>query len=168
MVKPIDIILKEILREAKKTPGEWKALAAPTPDRSGSDLLLFHPTLGPTYQLRAYEKNPFQIEGLGTRISRDVDENFLQLLEDRKTNGNVGIINLDFNVLRNAVKEDIPFDNILLRALHGEKDHGIDILNLGEHISAQSPIPLLTKEQKKLDSKYRRLIKEDGKTNMFG
>ncbi|MFW9855221.1 MAG: hypothetical protein ACFFFG_09170 [Candidatus Thorarchaeota archaeon] len=168
MVKNINVILKEILREGKKTPGEWKALAAPTLDRSGSDLLIFHPTLGPTYQLRAYEKNPLNIQGLGTKLSRDVDERFLQLLEDRKTRGNLGIINLNFRELQNTMMEGIPFERIFLKALQGEKSRGIDFLNLGGHTSAQSPIPILTKAQERLDSKYKRLVKEDGKTNMYG
>ncbi|MFW9778876.1 MAG: hypothetical protein ACFFE8_08480 [Candidatus Heimdallarchaeota archaeon] len=168
MVKDINIILKEILREGKKTPGEWKALAAPTPDRSGSDLLIFHPTLGPTYQIRAYEKNPLNIQGLGTKLSRDVDERFLQLLEDRKTGGNLGIINLNFRELQNTMMEGIPFERIFLKALQGEKNRGMDFLNLGGHTLAQSPIPILTKAQERLDSKYKRLVKEDGKTNMYG
>ena len=56
-IKSLQEILKEILQEGKKNPGEWKTISAPTPDRSGSDLLIFHPQVGPCYQIRAYEKN---------------------------------------------------------------------------------------------------------------
>ena len=61
------------MKVGKKSPGEWKSISAPTRDHTGSDLLLFHPTSGPVFQIRAYEKNPYQLQGVGTKLSQSVD-----------------------------------------------------------------------------------------------
>ncbi|MHA2217151.1 MAG: hypothetical protein ACXACY_14520 [Candidatus Hodarchaeales archaeon] len=88
-VKDLQQILKEIMREGKKYPGEWKSIIAPTRDFSGSDLIVFHPTEGPIFQVRAYEKNPLKMEGIGTRLARSVDEDFLRLIDKHKQKGSI-------------------------------------------------------------------------------
>lgn len=169
-IKSLQEILRDILKDGRKTPGEWKTISAPTPDKSGSDLLLFHPKIGPIYQVRAYEKNPFQMTGMGTRISRDVDEDFLKLVENRKTRGNLGILDLDYRIIREAMNEGVTLDNIFLNALQGRRDQGIDFVNLGDAFRSkgQKPLPVLTDRQKKLDREYKRLLKREGKTTMYG
>jgi hypothetical protein len=168
-VKNLNEILREIMKEGRKTPGEWKTFAAPTKDRFGSDLLLFHPVDGPIYQVRAFEKNPYQIEGMGTRIARNVDEDFLKLIKDRKTKGNLGILDINYRILREVLREGAKLDKIFLDALHGKKDKGLDFLNLGDSFKdSQKPIPSLTDEQRKLDEKYKRILKKEGKTHMYG
>ena len=157
------------MKEGKKHPGEWKAISAPVRDFSGSDLLLFHPIAGPVYQVRAYEKNPFEIQGVGTRLSRSVDEDFLRLIERQKQSGNMGILDFNFRLLQQTIQEGGKMDKILLNAILGNKDQGIDFLNLGSSYNRpQKPIPLLTEEQKRLDKEYKRLVKKDGKNSMFG
>lgn len=169
-IKSLQEILRDILKEGRKTPGEWKTISAPTPDRFGSDLLLFHPNIGPIYQVRAYEKNPHQMTGMGTRIARDVDEEFLNLIKDQKTQGNLGILDLNYRIIREALNEGAKLDQIFLNALKGEKDQGLDLVNLGATFKSrrQQPLPLLTDNQKKLDEEYKRLLKREGKTNMYG
>ncbi len=170
-IKSLQEILREIMQEGKKNPGEWKTIHAPTPDRSGSDLLLFHPQVGPIYQIRAYEKNPYNIQGMGTRISREVDEDFLRLVENQKIKGNTGILDINYRILKKCLNEGKKIDKIFLKALLGERnDQGLEFLNLGSSYgtSGQKPIPNITDEQKKLDKHYKRLVKEDGKTSMYG
>ncbi|MHA1330728.1 MAG: hypothetical protein ACTSR2_06600 [Candidatus Hodarchaeales archaeon] len=169
-VKNLQEILKEIMREGRKSTGEWKAITAPTPDHFGSDILVFHPINGPVFQVRAYEKNPFQIEGVGSRISRKIDEDFLKLLQDKKAYGNMGIVDLNYRILEKALQDGKKIDQIFLDAVLGRKDQGIDFVNLGDSYTSKSqrPIPTLNDEQKKLDKEYKRLIKKDGKTNMYG
>ncbi|UCG01123.1 MAG: hypothetical protein JSW11_16085 [Candidatus Heimdallarchaeota archaeon] len=169
-IKSLQEILKDILKEGRKTPGEWKTLLAPTSDRFGSDLLLFHPTTGPIYQVRAYEKNPFQMTGMGTRIARNVDEDFLKLIRRKKSHGNLGILDLDYRIIREALTEGTKLDQIFLNALKGKKDQGIEFVNLGDAFRSRSerPLPLLTDNQKKLDKEYKRLLKREGKTSMYG
>lgn len=169
-IKSLQEILRDILKEGRKTPGEWKTLAAPTPDRFGSDLLLFHPTTGPIYQVRAYEKNPLQMTGMGTRIARDVDEDFLRLIKNQKSRGNLGILDLNYRIIREAINEGAKLDQIFLNALRGTKDQGIEFVNLGDAFRSkgQRPLPMLTDRQKKLDREYKRLLKREGKTTMYG
>ncbi|MFX0013977.1 MAG: hypothetical protein ACFFB2_18460 [Promethearchaeota archaeon] len=169
-IKSLQEILRDILKEGRKTPGEWKTISAPTKDQFGSDLLLFHPTTGPIYQVRAYEKNPFQMQGMGTRIARDVDEDFLKLISSQKSRGNLGILDLDYRIIREAMTEGYKLDQIFLNALKGKKDQGIEFVNLGDTFRSkgQKPLPLLTDKQKKLDKEYKRLLKREGKTTMYG
>jgi hypothetical protein len=168
-IKNLNEILREIMREGRKTPGEWKTLAAPTKNRFGSDLLLFHPKEGPIYQVRAFEKNPYQIEGFGTRIARNVDEDFLKLVKDRRSRGNLGILDLNYRILREALNEGDELNKIFYNALRGKKDQGMDFLNLGDSFrDSQKSIPSLTREQKMLDKKFDRLLKKEGKTSMYG
>lgn len=169
-IKSLQEILKDILKEGRKTPGEWKTLLAPTYDRFGSDLLLFHPTTGPIYQVRAYEKNPFQMTGVGTRIARNVDEDFLKLIKSQRSHGNLGILDLDYRIIRESMNEGRKLDQIFLNALKGKKDQGIEFVNLGDAFRSrrEKPLPLLTENQKKLDKEYKRLLKREGKTSMYG
>jgi hypothetical protein len=168
-VKDLQTILKEIMREGKKNPGEWKSISAPTRDNTGSDLLLFHPISGPIFQVRAYEKNPYQMQGMGTRISRSIDEDFLRLIDKRKRAGDLGILDLNFKILQKSLKETGNMDKILFDALLGQKNRGIDYLKLGNSFHRpQKPLPLLTDEQKRLDREFNRLVKRDGKDSMFG
>ncbi len=168
-VKDLQTILKEIMREGKKSPGEWKSISAPTRDNYGSDLLLFHPISGPVFQVRAYEKNPYQMQGVGTRISKSIDEDFLKLIDKRKQSGDLGILDLNFKLLQNSMKEGRKIDKILFDAILGQKNQGIDYLNLGNSFNhPQKPLPLLTDEQKRLDKEFNRLVKRDGKDSMYG
>ena len=169
-IKSLQEILRDILKEGRKTPGEWKTITAPTPDRFGSDLLLFHPNLGPIFQVRAYEKNPLQMTGMGTRIARDVDEDFLNLIKSQKTRGNLGILDLNYRIIQEALGEGSTLDQIFLNALRGKKDQGLEFINLGATFRSrgQKPLPILTDRQKKLDKEYKRLLKREGKTIMYG
>ncbi|PWI47352.1 hypothetical protein CEE45_12215 [Candidatus Heimdallarchaeota archaeon B3_Heim] len=168
-MKDLQTILREIMREGKKSPGEWKSIAAPTRGNTGTDLLLFHPISGPIFQVRAYEKNPYQMQGIGTRISRSIDEDFLKLIDKRKQSGDLGILDLNFKLLQRSMKEGGNIDKILFNALTGQKNQGIDYLNLGNSFTRpQNPLPLLTDEQKRLDKEFKRLVKRDGKDSMFG
>lgn len=169
-IKSLKEILREILHEGKKNPGEWKTISAPTPDRSGSDLLLFHPQIGPIYQIRAYEKNPYKIEGMGTRISRNVDNDFLKLVENQKIRGNAGILDINFRIMQKCLAEGKKIDKIFLDALFGEKKQGLEFLNLGSSYvtKLQKPLPNITDEQKRLNNHYIKLIKRDGKNSIYG
>ncbi len=168
-LKDLQTILREIMKEGRKNPGEWKSISAPTRDNMGSDLLLFHPISGPIFQVRAYEKNPYQMQGMGTRISRSIDEDFLKLIDKRKQSGDLGILDLNLKLLQKSMKDERDIDKILFNALLGHKNQGIDYLNLGDSFHRPvKPLPLLNDEQKRLDKEFKRLVKRDGKDSMFG
>ncbi|MHA2227127.1 MAG: hypothetical protein ACXAC8_18065 [Candidatus Hodarchaeales archaeon] len=169
-IKSLQEILRDILKDGRKTPGEWKSISAPTRDRSGSDLLLFHPDTGPIYQVKAYEKNPYQITGIGSKLARDVDEDFLKLIQNRKTGGNIGILDLNYRIIKEALNEGTKIDQIFFNALKGNKNQGIDFVDLGDSFKTrkQNPIPILTEEQKKLDDEYKRILRKEGKSSMYG
>ncbi|MHA1945991.1 MAG: hypothetical protein ACXAC6_04940 [Candidatus Hodarchaeales archaeon] len=168
-VKDLQQILKEIMREGKKYPGEWKSIIAPTRDFSGSDLIVFHPTEGPIFQVRAYEKNPLKMEGIGTRLARSVDEDFLRLIDKHKQKGNMGMLNLNYKLLEHSLKEGGKMDKILFDAILGKKDQGLDYLNLGgSYHRPEKPLPILTQGQRRLEKEYMRLVNRDQKNSMFG
>ncbi len=168
-MKDLQEILKEIMKVGKKSPGEWKTISAPTRDNTGSDLLLFHPISGPVFQVRAYEKNPYQLQGIGTRLSQSVDTDFLKLLDKRKHQGNLGLLDLNYKILEQTIRDGGKIDKIFLNALLGKKNEGIDFLNLGNsYHRPQDPLPIITEQQKKLDKEYKRIVRKDGKNSMYG
>ena len=157
------------MREGKKYPGEWKSIVAPTRDFSGRDLLVFHPTEGPIFQVRAYEKNPLVMQGIGSRLSRSVDEDFLRLIDKHNHKGNMGILDLNYKLLEHTLKEGGKMDKILFDAILGKKDQGLDYLNLGgSYHRPEKPLPVLNTEQKLLEKEYMRLVTRDQKNSMYG
>ena len=167
-IKNLNLILKDILNNSKKTPGEWKAIMASTQDNTGRDMLIFHPTEGPIYQLKSYEKNPYQVEGYGMQISKDVDKEFLNLIKSKKSTGNVGIVDLNLQIIRETLKEGVSIDKLFFNAISGRKNQGIGFLNLGNSYGKNKPIPLLTEEQKELNREYNKLVKRSGQLRMYG
>ena len=65
-------ILEDVV-ESDADPAGWRAVGGDRAGGLGEDLFIGHPDAG-VYQLKTYAKNPFQVDGLGTRVARRVDE----------------------------------------------------------------------------------------------
>lgn len=67
---------KDLLQDVTEQdvdPAAWRAVAGDRAGGIGEDLYLAHPRAG-VYLLKTYAKNPFAVEGYGTRVARKVDE----------------------------------------------------------------------------------------------
>jgi len=71
-VRDWDDILRDVV-ESDADPAGWRAVGGDRANGIGEDLYVAHPEVG-AFQLKTYAKNPFEVEGVGTRVARRVDE----------------------------------------------------------------------------------------------
>lgn len=71
-VRDWDDILAEVV-ESNADPDGWRAVGGDRSSGIGEDLYVGHPDVG-AFQLKTYAKNPFQVEGVGTRVARRIDD----------------------------------------------------------------------------------------------
>lgn len=71
-IRDWDDILQEVI-ESDADPEGWRAVGGDRRSGLGEDLYLAHPAVG-AFQLKTYAKNPFQVDGVGTRVARRVDD----------------------------------------------------------------------------------------------
>ena len=89
-VRDWDDILREVV-ESDADPSGWRAVGGDRAGGIGEDLYVGHPEVG-AYQLKTYAKNPFQVEGVGTRVARRVDEDLDPLFPAREeASGHFGV-----------------------------------------------------------------------------
>jgi len=71
-VRDWDDILKDVV-ESDADPDGWRAVGGDRANGIGEDLYLAHPGVG-AFQLKTYAKNPFDVDGVGGRVARSVDD----------------------------------------------------------------------------------------------
>ncbi|QGX96403.1 hypothetical protein EI982_17270 [Haloplanus rallus] len=59
--------------EGTVDPDGWRAVAGQRRDGVGEDLYLGHPGVG-VYHLKTYAKNPYDVRGVGTKVTRSLDD----------------------------------------------------------------------------------------------
>jgi len=74
-------ILGDVI-EGDRDPEGWRAVAGQRQRGVGEDLYLGHPAAG-VFQLKTYAKNPYELQGVGTRVARRVDGDIDPLLPRR-------------------------------------------------------------------------------------
>jgi len=74
-------ILSEVI-EHDRDPEGWRAVAGQRKRGVGEDLYLGHSSAG-VFQLKTYAKNPYELQGVGTRVARKVDAGLDDLLPSR-------------------------------------------------------------------------------------
>ncbi|GGN89752.1 MULTISPECIES: hypothetical protein [Haloarcula] len=77
-----DII--EDVMDSNADPGGWRAVGGDRANGIGEDLYIGHPSSG-VYQLKTYAKNPFEVQGVGTRVARRIDEDIDPLFPEDGT-----------------------------------------------------------------------------------
>jgi hypothetical protein len=68
--------------ESDADAADWRAVAGRRAAGVGEDLYLGHPSRG-LYQLKTYARNPYDVDGVGTRVARRVDEDLDPLFPAR-------------------------------------------------------------------------------------
>ncbi|MFW5949855.1 MAG: hypothetical protein ACOCR6_00680 [archaeon] len=76
-------ILEDVV-ENDTDPDGWRAVGGDRANGIGEDLYLGHPSVG-VYQLKTYAKNPFDVQGVGTRIARKIDDDIEPLFPEDGT-----------------------------------------------------------------------------------
>ena len=64
--------------ESNADPDGWRGVGGDRANGIGEDLYIGHPGVG-VFQLKTYAKNPYEVQGVGARIARSIDDELDQL-----------------------------------------------------------------------------------------
>ncbi|MUV86545.1 hypothetical protein GJ631_08190 [Natronomonas sp. CBA1123] len=82
-------ILEDVV-DSGADPGDWRAVAGDRRGGVGEDMFLGHPSVG-VYQLKTYAKNPFEVQGVGSRVARKIDDDLDPLFPGQDSGGRFGV-----------------------------------------------------------------------------
>ena len=161
-------VLNDVIRDGKKFPKDWKAVLGKDNKRLSKDYYIFNPDVG-IYLLKEYEKNPFEVKGIGGKIARHVDEDIDA--EVSKYANDFGIVQGDYKKIIKNLEKGVKPQKIFDAAFRGKKDLGLSIPIRG-HASSQEDVfknihNNLSAKQKKLDEKFENMASEDGVYNSY-
>jgi hypothetical protein len=155
-------ILAEIIKESKKHPTGWKAAVGQDYQTHSNDYYFFNQSVG-CYLLKEYQKNPYQRQGFGSKIARNIDEDIEQILS--KDVGDFGIIQGDVQRFLKHLQQGLSPNHIFHQALQG-RDLGITIPVRGKAGTTPEQFTLLREifltKQKSLDQKVGKMLANEG------
>ncbi len=162
-IKKRNEILNDVIHEGKKFPDGWNAISGKDKKRLSRDYYLFHPKAG-MYLLKEYRKNPFQINGVGGKIARKIDQDIET--DFKKNQGDFGIVQGNFQKILKNLEKGIKPQSILDSAIHRKKDLGIKIPVRGKVNSSKKVFENIdmnkNKNKKKIDNKFEKIAYDDG------
>lgn len=156
--------LMDIIKDAKKQPKEWKAVFGRDKDLFSRDTYILNNKIG-VYLLKEYQKNPFEVRGLGSKIARRIDDDVEN--EITKYAGDFGIIQGDIRKILKNLEKGVQPEKILSEAVKGRgKRFGMSIPVRGQASSSEEIFSnisnTLSTKQKKLDAKFEKMASDDG------
>lgn len=161
-IKSRNEILTDVIKDAKKFPRNWKAVFGKDNERLSRDYYICNPDIG-IYLLKEYQKNPFEIRGVGGKIARHIDEDIEN--EITKSAGDFGIIQGDIRRILKNIERGIHPQKIFEAALKG-KNLGLSMPVKGHASSSKDSFQnirdTLSTRHKKLDSKFEKMAADDG------
>jgi hypothetical protein len=161
-------ILYDIVNDARKHPKGWKAIFGMDRESLSKDYYIFNSETG-IYLLKEYQKNPFEVIGIGGKIARNVDEEIEN--EISKFGGDFGIVQGDIQKIFKNIQKGVSVQTIFNAATKG-KDMGINIPMKGRASTSEDSFNnmynIFASKQKKLDSKFKRIATIDGVYTSYG
>jgi hypothetical protein len=161
-IKPRNDILKDIIHDGKKHPKGWNAAFGRDVTSSSHDCYIFHPQIG-IYLLKEYNKSPFEVKGVGSKLARHIDEDIEEQM--RKKSGDFGIIQGDLRKILTNINRGIPPEQILQSAIQGD-DLGLTIPVQGRASTSENTFHSLkdsfSHRQKKLETCYEKMASDNG------
>jgi len=82
-------ILEDVV-ESDADAGGWRAVAGDRRDGVGEDMFVGHPSVG-VFQLKTFAKNPYEVEGVGSRVARRIDDELDPLFPEGDDGGRFGV-----------------------------------------------------------------------------
>lgn len=160
-IKSRNDILKDIIQDGKKHPKGWNAAFGKDSTSFSHDCYIFHPHIG-IYLLKEYNKNPFEVKGVGSKLARRIDDDIEEQM--RKKSGNFGIIQGDVRKIISNISSGIPPEKILTSAINGE-DLGLSIPVRGHASTSKDTFHSLkttfSHQQKKLEVCFEKMASDD-------
>lgn len=162
-------VLNDVIRDGKKYPKDWKAVFGKDDKNLSKDYYIFNPNIG-IYLLKEYEKNPYEVKGVGGKIARNVDEHIEA--EVSKYAGDFGIIQGDFRRVFKNLEKGIEPQKIFDAAIEGKKNLGITMPIRGHASSSKDVFDNIhnnySSKQKKIDKKFEEIANDDGLYSSYG
>ncbi len=155
MIKSREEILKEIIKKGREKPKGWKATYRMDPRFNSLEYCLMNPEVG-IYQIKEWQKNPFQVKGVGSMLSRKVDEDLLD-----EEIGNFGIVKYEPRRLLQSIERGIPLKDILKEAFAGKRGEGIDLTLKGEMHRSKKINEEFGEKQKEIDEEFEKLLNRE-------
>ena len=161
-IKSRNDILRDIIRDGKKHPKGWNAAFGKDSTSFSHDCYIFHPHIG-IYLLKEYNKNPFEVKGVGLKLARRIDDDIEEHM--MKKSSNFGIIQGDVRKILLNISRGVPPEKILTSAIHGD-DLGLSIPVRGRASTSQDTFSSLQRtfshQQKKLEVCFEKMASDDG------
>lgn len=161
-IKSRNDILNDVISDAKTFPTGWKALFGKDNERLSRDYYLFHPESG-IYMLKEYQKNPFEVKGIGGKIARYIDNDIES--EMTKHSGDFGIVQGDIRKIARSLERGIHPKKIFNAAFKG-KNLGISMPVRGHASSLEGSFitvhHALSTKRKKIDKTFEKMASDDG------
>ena len=76
--------------ESNADPDGWRAVAGDRRGGVGEDLFLGHPSVG-VFQLKTFAKTPFEVQGVGSRVARRIDDELDPIFPAEDGSGRFGV-----------------------------------------------------------------------------
>jgi hypothetical protein len=161
-IKSRNAILSEIIQEGKQHPDGWSATFGSDPQSFSHDCYMFHPSVG-IYLIKEYDKNPYEVKGVGGKIARSIDDDISDRLTDQS--GDFGILQGNIPTILENINKGIPPRKILEGAIQG-KDLGLRIPVRGNASTSKATYEYLdsafSPKQKMLTSDFEKMVADDG------
>jgi hypothetical protein len=161
-IKSRNEILTDIIKDTKKHPKGWMATFGKDHNLLSNDCYIFNPNIG-IYLIKEYHKNPYQVNGIGSKIARNIDEDIEKTI--RKDSGDFGVVQGDMQKIIRNIGKGIHPQKIFEEGLKGN-DLGIKVPVKGKASTSQEAFDDLntsfSTKQKKLDSKFEKIMNDDG------
>lgn len=150
-------ILREIISKGKEIPKGWKATSRYDTKLHATEYNILNPEVG-LYQIKEWQKNPFQVKGVGAKITRRVDDNLIN-----EPLGKFGILQYNPRKIYEDVKEDLPLEKILQDMASGGQKTGIEMMLTGEmHPVAKDITKTTQRKKKEIDRAIRKIQEDEG------
>jgi len=155
-------ILTDIIRDGKQHPKGWSATFGNDPETFSHDCYIFHPNVG-IYLVKEYNKNPYKVKGVGSKIARHIDDDIMNRLTNQS--GDFGIVQGNIPKILANIDKGIHPRKILEGALEG-KDLGLKIPVRGHAFTSKETYEYLesafSQKQRKLTSTIQKMVSDDG------
>jgi len=161
-------ILNDVVNDAKKHPKGWKAIFGKDQKHLSKDYYIFNPKTG-IYLLKEFQKNPYELKGIGGKIARHVDEDIMN--EISKSATDFGIVQGDIRKISKNIQKGVSLQKIFNAATEG-KDMGISMPMKGHASSSKDSFTYIhntfSTKQKRIDTKFEKIATDNGLYDSYG
>ena len=150
-------ILREIISKGREIPEGWKATSRYDTQLHATEYNILHPEVG-IYQIKEWQKNPFQVKGVGAKIARRVDDILIN-----EPLGKFGILRYNPRKVFGDATEGLPLKKILQDMASGGQKTGIEMMLTGEmHPATKDITKTVQRKQNEINKGIVKIQEDEG------